>query len=185
MSYLKPLLPFSSSHPSSSSPSSLKSYPPSPTSPTSTPTRSRYLPPRRIFLPILLLAVASYAFLSSTNSSARNPVANQGGKGGNSFWSNRFSMSQGKGRGKGKGGYSDEEMEVRWKRATKPLSLESSTLERLREWEETLIEVEPGEWVQKNLEVRILYLLLASERLERHALMQERKVCVDLSGVSN
>jgi len=154
MSYLKPLLPFSSSTPSSSSSSSsLKSYPPSPTSPASTANRSRYLPPRRIFLPLLLLAVASYAFLSSTNSS-RN-LANQGGKGGNSFWSNRFSMSQGKGRGKGKDGYSDEEMEVRWQRATKPLSLESSTSERLREWEETLIEVEPGEWVQKNLEVRI------------------------------
>lgn len=157
MSYLKPLLPFSSSSstPSTSSSSSLKSYPPSPTSPTSTSFRSKYfppLPPRKILLPLLFFAIASYAFISSTNSpTSILATGREGGSGKSSFWSNhRFTGSK----GRGKSGYSDEEMEVRWKRATKPLSLESGTLERLKEWEETLIEVEPGEWVQKNLEVR-------------------------------
>jgi hypothetical protein len=55
--------------------------------------------------------------------------------------------------GRGANSMEEARLNERWVRATKPLPFETSTVERLRVWENTLREVEAGEWVAKNLEV--------------------------------
>ncbi|GAA5907033.1 uncharacterized protein JCM6883_006119 [Sporobolomyces salmoneus] len=172
MSYLRPLLPFSSK-PSSSESSSSSSAPytslyPSTPSSSSTVTNSRYpdapprtrrlesfsllppLPTKKLWLPLLLLGCASYAFISSNFEGivpqTKTRVLDDGGR------TEAGSWSFGGGGGKEFVYYSEEEMKERWEKATKPLPFETTTLERLEEWENTLREVEAGEWVEKNLE---------------------------------
>lgn len=161
MSYLKPLLPFSTTSPAPpSSTASSTPYSSLHSSPTS--TKSFYselkrqdhgswppLPPRRVWFPLFLFVIAGYAFVS--NFQALAPTT--------TYLDNE--LDRGGGAGAGGAGelwspspHTEEEMQARWKRATEPLPIEATTLERLDEWENTLREVEAGEWVEKNLEVR-------------------------------
>ncbi|GAA5911619.1 hypothetical protein JCM5296_001615 [Sporobolomyces johnsonii] len=163
MSSLKPLLPLSGLTIPSNSPSK---HP----QPSSHPRSSLFtaLPPRRITLPFALISLALVLFFTSSStsssSSSRAPV---------SFWKDRSQSSQIHHRvstslascttgssasalapGQGASLYTPEQMEERWERATKPLPVGAGTEERLREWEVEApgYEVEPADWVRKNIE---------------------------------
>jgi len=162
MSYLKPLLPFSASNsPSSSSSStpysSLHSSPASsktfyPDSPRQGPSFLPPLPPKKLWLPLILLGCASYAFVA--NYEALAPTTRIIDDGFEASKMDYWSSSQ-------HGKTEEELLEMRWEKATKPLPFETSTLDRLDNWENTLREVEAGEWVAKNLEVSFSILFPA------------------------
>ncbi|GAA6064524.1 hypothetical protein JCM10212_004775 [Sporobolomyces blumeae] len=163
MSHLKPLLPFSATSTPSTT-SSLKSYPSSPvsapTSPTSR-TRRTLIPPRRVVVPLVLLSIASLLFLRSGTSTESTNLSSTSSSSWLSRWrSEAMPSSSSMDRGAATvfrpkyTAYTTEEMEERWKRATKPLPLEAGLEERLKEWEWEVPgdEVEPADWVRKNLE---------------------------------
>ncbi|GAA5958578.1 hypothetical protein JCM3765_006679 [Sporobolomyces pararoseus] len=160
MSYLKPLLPFSSPSQSSTPSFSTSSTPytslnPSPASSKSFCTDSPRqrpgflppLPPKKLWLPLILLGCASYAFVA--NYEALAPTTRILDDGMEEMSTERTILRQA---WNGRAEYTEEEMKIRWEQATKPLPHETGTLERLENWENTLREVEAGEWVEKNLE---------------------------------
>ncbi|GAA5875087.1 hypothetical protein JCM16303_005003 [Sporobolomyces ruberrimus] len=160
-SYLKPLLPFSSSSSPSSSNSSSSTLSTPYTSLHSSPSLSHKLyppntslssrnkgffppfPPKKLWLPLLLLGCASYAFIANFRSlvprtySIDDELSVQGGGG---------SLNQKNAK------EAETSLNARWLKSTQPLPLSTSALARLTEWENTLPEIEPGEWVAKNLE---------------------------------
>lgn len=155
---MKPLLPFSSQSttPSSStsstpytslnpSPASSKSF--YPESPRQRPSFLPPLPPKKLWIPLILLGCASYAFVASYEALA--PTTRILDDGIEDMSTERTILRQA---WNGRAEYTEEEMKIRWEQATKPLPFETGTLERLENWENTLREVEAGEWVEKNLE---------------------------------
>ncbi|GAA5930315.1 uncharacterized protein JCM15063_004771 [Sporobolomyces koalae] len=157
MSY-KPLLPFTAGSASSSSSSTPVSFPSSPALKSynaNTPARPGWIPPKKLLLPLVLLGLASYAFVSSTQTNYR--VLEDGtaleleslqAHVPNSATTTKTPTNSNPRYRE----YTESEMRERWERSTKPLPTNATTSDRLKEWENTLVEIEAGEWVAKNLE---------------------------------